>query len=774
MRNVTINNSQANVDFNGLRNLTLNGNVGLVPVPPGTYGDFTANGSSGYTLGVAGTSEPAVYRFQHLTLNGTSRLQVVGPVVVEIANTTSLNGDAGSSEHPEWLHLRVSNGDITLNGKIAVYGYILAGSGTITVNGNSQLIGGAAADKLTLNGNGLLRAINARPAVALTSPGNRTIATFPVSAISLSATASDVDGAILMVEFYSGVTKLGEAAAPPYRFNWTNVPPGTYAFTAKATDNAGASTLSAPVTFIVNAPPTVTFATPAPNAILAAPGNLALTATAGDSDGTIAKVEFYQDGAKIGESANAPYRLPISNLPAGTYTFTARAIDNRGAIADSPPRRVVVETPPTAAVAAPLTVARGGAVTLTATTTDADGAIAKVEFYRGTTLLGTVIAPTGIPPVYAFTDGTALAPGRYTYSVRSYDNLGLYADSAGVAVAILATLPYTADFEEQEGYSGGTLNGQLGWDAAPPAGATVVTDIAKNGANSIALAPGTPPVRVAQTFAPLADHTVVFADFFARPIAETDVANSTTFEVEGARFAFAREGARGVLNAFNGDGAGGGSWQATAFSAPIDNDNQVPEWTRLTVRLDFARKTWDLYAGGNMVGADLKLRDNSATFLSSFAIRGDAATATRLDYIFAGADNPLFADLNANGIDDAWEIAHQLSLAANNRDASPTGNGVSVVQAYISGTDPNDFYNGILPQITPLGDAADGLAADGSISVKVTDSAGRPIANAPIVFRPQSGGHRLAATPGGTPVDEITVRTASDGIAKVFVIAGGQ
>ena len=175
-----------------------------------------------------------------------------------------------------------------------------------------------------------------------------------------------------------------------------------------------------------------------------------------------------------------------------------------------------------------------------------------------------------------------------------------------------------------------------------------------------------------------------------------------------------------------------------------------------------------------MVGADLKLRDNSATFLSSFAIRGDAATATRLDYIFAGADNPLFADLNANGIDDAWEIAHQLSLAANNRDASPTGNGVSVVQAYISGTDPNDFYNGILPQITPLGDAADGLAADGSISVKVTDSAGRPIANAPIVFRPQSGGHRLAATPGGTPVDEITVRTASDGIAKVFVIAGGQ
>src|SRR5258708_1919069 len=71
---VSLNNtSDSPGSFTTLKNLTLNGNVGAIAVPAGTYGDFTANGSSSFTLGVAGATTPAVYNFQHLTLNCTDR-----------------------------------------------------------------------------------------------------------------------------------------------------------------------------------------------------------------------------------------------------------------------------------------------------------------------------------------------------------------------------------------------------------------------------------------------------------------------------------------------------------------------------------------------------------------------------------------------------------------------------------------------------------------------------------------------------------------------------
>jgi RHS repeat-associated protein len=49
------------------------------------------------------------------------------------------------------------------------------------------------------------------------------------------------------VDFFNGNTLLGSVPQAPYQFLWNDVPAGTYTFTAKATDNAGASTTSAPV-----------------------------------------------------------------------------------------------------------------------------------------------------------------------------------------------------------------------------------------------------------------------------------------------------------------------------------------------------------------------------------------------------------------------------------------------------------------------------------------------------------------------------------------------
>lgn len=75
---------------------------------------------------------------------------------------------------------------------------------------------------------------NALPAVTLSS--SVTNATAPAT-ITLSAVATDADGTVAKVEFYSGVTRLGEATAAPYQFTWQNVPVGEYRLTARAIDN---------------------------------------------------------------------------------------------------------------------------------------------------------------------------------------------------------------------------------------------------------------------------------------------------------------------------------------------------------------------------------------------------------------------------------------------------------------------------------------------------------------------------------------------------------
>ncbi|HYD85721.1 MAG TPA: hypothetical protein VEA63_16750, partial [Opitutus sp.] len=156
-RNVSLNNTTQDAgEFTTVRNLTLNSNAGMRAIPPGTYGALTANGSSGFILGVAGATEPAIYNLQNLTVNGNSTVQIVGPVVLTLANGAHLNGVIGSADAPERLLLRIASGGLTLNGGAALHGFVDAPNGTITINGNATLNGGLTSDRLIVNGNGLL------------------------------------------------------------------------------------------------------------------------------------------------------------------------------------------------------------------------------------------------------------------------------------------------------------------------------------------------------------------------------------------------------------------------------------------------------------------------------------------------------------------------------------------------------------------------------------------------------------------------------------------
>jgi hypothetical protein len=93
---------------------------------------------------------------------------------------------------------------------------------------------------------------------------------------------------------------------------------------------------------VTNKAPTTTLTTSATT--FTAPATINLTATASDTDGAIAKVEFFNGTTKIGEDTTAPYSLAWTNVPAGTYTLTARATDNQGATGTSSPVAVTVNT----------------------------------------------------------------------------------------------------------------------------------------------------------------------------------------------------------------------------------------------------------------------------------------------------------------------------------------------------------------------------------------------------------------------------------------------
>lgn len=93
---------------------------------------------------------------------------------------------------------------------------------------------------------------SAAPSVSITSPAVGSVFNMPAT-ITIAANASDADGTVSKVEFFSGTTKLGEKLSSPYSHAWVNPAAGMYSLTAKVTDNSGATTTSSAVIVTVSA-----------------------------------------------------------------------------------------------------------------------------------------------------------------------------------------------------------------------------------------------------------------------------------------------------------------------------------------------------------------------------------------------------------------------------------------------------------------------------------------------------------------------------------------
>jgi glucose/arabinose dehydrogenase len=175
-------------------------------------------------------------------------------------------------------------------------------------------------------------------------------------------------------------------------------------------------------------PPTVALTAPANNSNGNVGAPITLTATAGDSDGTIASVQFFDGTTPIGAAdTSAPYSVNWTPASAGSHTLTARATDNCGLATVSAAVTVTIGTstgdtqPPTVEIAAPAELADEilGSLQITATATDPSG-VANVEFQVD----GVTIANRTTAPYSASVDTNPYASGQHVLRVRARDNAG--------------------------------------------------------------------------------------------------------------------------------------------------------------------------------------------------------------------------------------------------------------------------------------------------------------------------------------------------------------
>src|SRR5207253_9079678 len=57
--------------------------------------------------------------------------------------------------------------------------------------------------------------------------------------ITITVSATDLEGTITNVEFFSGTNKIGQVTHPPYTITWVNPPHGKYSLSVRATDSHG-------------------------------------------------------------------------------------------------------------------------------------------------------------------------------------------------------------------------------------------------------------------------------------------------------------------------------------------------------------------------------------------------------------------------------------------------------------------------------------------------------------------------------------------------------
>lgn len=257
---------------------------------------------------------------------------------------------------------------------------------------------------------------NRAPVVSITSPADGSVF-IEGNPVVIEADATDVDGTVSKVEFFQSSVKLGEDTSEPYSYSWGGTAVGNYSITVRATDNEGLATVSAAVSIVVD------------------------PAGGGGCDGLpqyTAGTAYTQDQEV--QNVNNKYRCDVpgwcSSSAAWAYEpgvgqYWESAWSLAGPCGDDPGN-----IKPSVNITSPANGAsfdEGNDITFSASASDADGTVVKVEYFRGATKIGESTSGS-----YTVTWPNATV-GNYSITAKATDNLGATGTSAAIAVTVNST-----------------------------------------------------------------------------------------------------------------------------------------------------------------------------------------------------------------------------------------------------------------------------------------------------------------------------------------------
>ena len=391
---------------------------------------------------------------------------------------------AGDPDNVGDTHHLLAEGQTLLNATTSAATRFVEATGVVTVtDGRLTIAPGASAvnakicfvEIASFDSN-----VNQLPSLTLTAPANGA-SLVDVPAVHLTATASDGDGTVALVEFFVDNVKVGEAASAPYQVDWLSSGYGSHTVTARATDNLGGVTVSSASTITVANSGAAGFLAEYYDTIdLSGPALTRVDANINFDWGTGSP-----DPAIGVDTFSARWRGRVRPRYTGTYTFTVEADDGvrlwingnlvinqwidqgptrysttlpvvadqgydivmeyyedgSGAVARLlwsssqqgeeaiPDTRVTAPTltnqPPTVALTWPLngaSILDRDTVGLTAIASDPDGYIARVEFWANGVKLG---EDTTAP--YSFNWPGTHAVGTHSIYAKAFDLSGLSA-----------------------------------------------------------------------------------------------------------------------------------------------------------------------------------------------------------------------------------------------------------------------------------------------------------------------------------------------------------
>ena len=381
--------------------------------------------------------------------------------------------------------------------------------------------------------------------------------------------------------------------------------------------------------------PSISIASPATNSPYTAPATVTFTSTVSDSDGSIIKVEYFSGINKLGESTVAPDFSFVWTSTPGTHTITAKATDNSLGTTVSAPITVYV-TP---------TITQGlkgdyyGNKTLTApiagTRTDAFSSTNAINF--------SISSSPAWPTNYGFPNLTttnfsvrwsgqirATATGSHTFSTVANDGVRLFVNGTQII---------------------------SNWnDVADAATATT-------GSSSIALTSGQLYDIVLEYYQNTGTGSInlkwVVPGSFQNNVPQTVLYPDSVPIIVNHPAAVSKD-----------------QGQSATFTALASGHGLTYQW----------RKNGQFISGAT-----------SQTYTIPYVTPGDAAQYSVFvsnSYGFAISNNAqltvTFTDTDSDGIQDWWESLYFGTNTAAVASQDSDGDGMTNLQEYLAGTDPND------------------------------------------------------------------------------------